>query len=87
MRKILSVAAFALALCAPGAARATPHFGPHGWGVGWNHGFHHGWGWGWGGVGLGLGAIAIGEASCYRERPMYDAYGEYVGSRMVDVCF
>ena len=84
MRKVIAAAAVALALAAPASAMAHPHFG---WGGGWG-GWHHGWhhGWGWGAVGLGVGAIAVGEASCYREQPIYNAYGEYVGLRAINVC-
>lgn len=57
------------------------------------HGWHHHGFWGPGiafGV-LGLaaaGAYAASEESdCVRERPIYDRYGYYVGTREVNVCY
>ena len=57
------------------------------WHGGWGYG-----GWGWGpAVGLGLvaGAIAGGAYynSCYRQQPVYDAYGNIIGSQPVNVCY
>jgi hypothetical protein len=74
--------------------------GWHGGGGGWHGGGWHGGGWGGGGwgygggwgpaIGLGLaaGAIAGGAyyGNCYRNQPIYDTFGNYVGSQPVNVC-
>ena len=74
----VSILAAALAL-ATAPALAGPHWHGHG------HGF-------WGGPGLVLGlagaAIAAGVAAdaCVRYEPVYDAYGNYIGRRPVNMC-
>jgi len=70
-----------------------------GWhGGGW-HGGGWGGGWGWGAAGLGLGLAAGALAypyygygygyddGCYRYRPIYDQWGNYIGQRPVNVCY
>jgi hypothetical protein len=96
---IASLAALSLGLgvistAAPASAHAI---WPHGGGGGW-HGGGHGWhgGHGWGpaaGIGL-LGALAVGAVvasqynndDCVQYRPTYDAWGNYVGRRPVNIC-
>jgi hypothetical protein len=60
----------------------------------------HGGGWrgnGWGGAGWGIAGLAAGAAilgaedgyyggGCWQSRPVYDAYGRYLGNRNVAVC-
>lgn len=91
MRASLKTAAAALAMLAlagaasPALAGPLHHGGGHG---GWGH---HGYGWGGPGLALGLfgAAIATGIAvdSCIEYRPMYDAWGNYLGRRAVNVCY
>jgi hypothetical protein len=63
-----------------------------GGGGGW-----HGGGWGPAAVGLGVLGLAAGAAiasepdpgygdGCQAYRPVYDAYGNYMGRRLVNVC-
>lgn len=58
---------------------------------GWHH--YHGGFWGpgvaFGVLGLAAGAIAASqyaEGGCVRYRPVYDAYGNYVGQRAINIC-
>ena len=75
--------------------------GWHGGGGGWHGGGWHGGGWhggGWGGYGggwgwgpaivggLAAGALIAGSAACNQAQPIYDAYGNYLGTRWVWVC-
>ena len=55
---------------------------------GWHHYHHSFWGPGiaFGVLGLAAGAIAASEYECVRYQPIYDAYGNYVGRRAVNVC-
>jgi hypothetical protein len=90
----------AVGVAAPADA-AQWHGGGHGFhgGGGWHGGGWHGGGWG-PGIGLGIvGGLAAGAllggayyggygyGGCYRPRPMYDAYGNYLGTRVVNVCY
>jgi hypothetical protein len=74
MRKIIAVALTALTLT---AATSSAH--AKGWGKGWGPGI---------GFGIGLGLIGAAAATaayaapCERV-PLYDAYGNYRGSRFV----
>ena len=81
VRKTAVAALAALTLSA--AIGATPA-SAGGW-----HPYHHGY-WGpavaFGVIGLAAGAIAASEYSCVRYQPVYDAYGNYVGRRAVNVC-
>jgi len=93
-----SLAALTLAFALAGAATpasATPfHPGFHG-------GFHGGWHRGWGGPALGLGIAGLAAGAiiasqgpyyngynngCTGYAPIYDAYGNYLGQRPVNVC-
>jgi hypothetical protein len=76
----LSLAALTLSL-GLSAAPAQAHPWPH-------HGFHGGFGLIGAVVGLGLigGAIAAHEEDCMRYRAMYDARGNYIGKRAVNIC-
>ena len=68
---------FAVAGSAPASAHPFPHPGGHG-----GHGF-----FGPGLViGLAAGAIAASAYDCIRYRPVYDAYGNYVGRQAVNIC-
>jgi hypothetical protein len=75
----LSLAALTLSVglsAAPAEAHPWPHHGFHGFGL-------------LGAViGLGLigGAIAAHEQDCARYRPVYDAWGNYIGKRAVNIC-
>ena len=89
-----SLAALTLAFALAGAATpasATP-FHP---------GFHGGWHRGWGGPALGLGIAGLAAGAiiasqgpyyngynngCTGYAPIYDAYGNYLGQRPVNVC-
>ena len=76
---IASLAALTLVAGAV-SADAKPFF-PHPW--------HHGWGPGFafGVIGAGIAAAAIANAeSCTAYRPVYDAYGRYLGQQAVNVC-
>jgi hypothetical protein len=79
-----SLAALVLSMSVLGSTPASAG----GWG--WHH---HGFGWG-PGIAIGvLGLAAAGayaaseDSSCIRERPVYDRYGYYVGTREVNVCY
>jgi hypothetical protein len=79
------------------------HGGYYGHGGGWHGGGWHGGGWGPAvGLGILGGAIAgaaIANSApyygpgpyygndCVQPRPMYDAWGRYIGDRMVNVCY
>jgi hypothetical protein len=74
--------------------------GFHGGVAGLRGGGWHGGGWrgrSWGGAGWGLAGLAAGAAilgaesgyyggGCWQSRPVYDAYGHYLGNRSVEVC-
>lgn len=72
------------------------HGGVAGWrGGGWREGGWRGRGWGgpaWGLAGLAAGAAILGAESgyyggdCWQSRPVYDAYGRYLGNRNVEIC-
>jgi hypothetical protein len=73
---LASLAALTLA-SAPASAHPFPHF-------------HHGF---WGGpglvFGLAAGAITAGivaDEYCVRYQPIYDAWGNYMGRRAVNMC-
>jgi hypothetical protein len=55
----------------------------------WHGGYRHG-GWGpgiaFGVLGLAAGAIVASQYECTRYRPVYDAYGRYIGQQPVNVC-
>jgi hypothetical protein len=55
---------------------------------GWHHHHYGFWGPGvaLGVLGLAAGAMAASEYECVRYQPIYDAYGNYVGRRAVNVC-
>jgi hypothetical protein len=89
LKKSIAVSLAALTLVAGLSASVTPAaafpMGPH----------HHFGGFGWGlGVGLGLGVLGgiaaaqpgYGYGSCIRYRPAYDAWGNYIGPRPVNIC-
>jgi len=94
-RKTITAAAAALTLGAV-TMTATPSQARHVWVRGWHHGHNrHG---GYYGSGGGLGALdafalfgpaalpyAFG-APCLQYSPVYDAYGRYIGRRVVNVC-
>ena len=95
-----SLAALAVGLTLVGGAApasAGPFFHGGGFHGGWHggHGFHRGFG-GWGPVaalgvaGLVTGAIIASEGPYYNDctgyRPVYDAYGNYLGQRPVNTC-
>ena len=53
----------------------------------WRHGhWRHGYGWG---PGIAFGVIGAGVLanSCLRSTPVYDAWGHYVGRRVINVCY
>ena len=89
----LSLAAAVVAVPQPAVAAAWHGGGRGGWhGGGW----YGGGGW-WGPAiigGLAAGALAApyyygygyGYGGCYRYTPVYDAYGRYAGTRLVNVC-
>jgi hypothetical protein len=83
----------------PGAGHAPA--GGHGGGMhgggGGNHWHGGGAGWGAAAVGLGILGLAAGAAAaqsdpgpgpdgCMAYRPVYDAYGNFMGRRLVNVC-
>jgi hypothetical protein len=81
-----TVAASLAALTLGLAVVSTPA-SAHTWHGGWGH---HGF-WGPGLVfGLAAGAIATSaygyNYDCVRYRPVYDAYGNYVGREPVNIC-
>jgi hypothetical protein len=79
-----ALAAVTLSLAVAGPTPASAHT--------WVHGGYHGHGGFWGpGVALGVfglaaGAIAASQYDCVRYTPVYDAYGNYIGQRPVNVC-
>ena len=88
----LSLTASVFATAEPAAAAHYWHGG--GWhGGGWHGGGRwHGGGW-WGPAvvgGLAAGALAApyvyGYGSCYSYAPIYDAYGNYIGRQVVNIC-
>jgi len=76
-----SLAALVLSMSVLGATPASAH----GWG--WHH--HGFWGPGFAIGVLGLAAAGAYAASedCIQERPVYDRYGYYIGTREVNVCY
>jgi len=96
-------AGVAVSTTAPAAAQEMwRHHGYYG-GGGWHGGgWHHGGGWG-PAIGLGILGGAIAGAAiansgpyygpgpyaddCVQPRAMYDAWGRYIGQRMVNVCY
>ena len=82
------------------ASAAMWHGGGHWHGGGWHGGWHGRWnrgGWGW--APFAFGALAgaalaapyyyggyYGYNACVTYRPMYDAWGNYVGQQAVNVC-
>ena len=93
----LAMLSFAGAATSSALADGVHHHAGMGAGHAWaGHGGGHGWGrhgYGWGGPGLALGlfgaAVATGIAvdSCVEYRPLYDAWGNYLGRRAVNVCY
>jgi hypothetical protein len=92
-----SLAALAIGVSAigsVGSASAAPYY-PHG---GYHGGWHRGGWWGpavgFGIAGLAAGAIVASQApygyygygGCTAYRPVFDAYGNYLGRRLVNVC-
>jgi Spy/CpxP family protein refolding chaperone len=73
-----SLAAVTLFASVAGASAYYPW--PH------HHHWHHGFGWG---PGIAFGVIGAGMAAeaCLRSTPVYDAWGNYVGERTVNVCY
>ncbi len=79
LRKI-AIAGSAVALVVVSLAGSTTSASAHGWGYG-------GWGWGGFGVGAATAAQPAYYGDCYLARqPVYDAYGNFVGYRQVQVC-
>jgi hypothetical protein len=81
---VASLAALTLSAAVVSASPASAG----GWG-GWHH--NHGGGyWGpgiaFGVLGLAAGAMVASQYECVRYRPVYDAYGNYVGQRAINVC-
>ena len=97
---VVSVApALAQAPLHPHPGGGHPPVGAHGGhGFGGGGGHWHGGGWGPAAVGLGVLGLAAGAAiasqgpgyygddGCVAYRPIYDAYGNYMGRRPVNVC-
>jgi hypothetical protein len=96
-KKIVAGSTAALILAIGLTATATP---ASAWGYRYGgYWGHPGWGWG-PAVGLGvLGGVAAGAIiasqgpyygpgpyNCTRMRPIYDAYGHYIGRQPVNVC-
>jgi hypothetical protein len=77
-----ALAALTLGLSVASPTPASAHY----WHGG---GYHHG-GWGpgiaFGVLGLAAGAIVASQYECTRYRPVYDAYGRYIGQQPVNVC-
>ena len=85
VKKTIAVSLAALTL-ATAAISATPA-SAHNWhGGGWHHGGFWGPAAAIGVIGLAAGAIAASQYECVRYQPVYDAYGNYVGQRAVNVC-
>jgi hypothetical protein len=81
-----SLAALTLGLAVVGSTTpASAHYFPHG---GYYHGGHGYWGPGLalGVFGLAAGAIVASQYDCVRYRPIYDAYGNFIGRQPVNVC-
>ena len=91
----LSLTASVFATIEPAAADNWHGGGRGGWhGGGWHgRGWHGGAGW-WGPAvvgGLAAGALLAAPyygygGSCNTYTPMYDAYGNYIGQQLVNVC-
>jgi hypothetical protein len=96
-----TVGASAAPLPNKGAVGHNFHPGAGGMGHGGGNHWHGGGGGGWGpaAVGLGILGLAAGAAAasqgepepgygdgCTAYRPVYDAYGNYMGRRPVNVC-
>lgn len=94
----LSLTASVIATADPAAAGYWHGGGWHaggwhggGWHGGWRRGWYGGAGW-WGPAvvgGLAAGALVAApyyEGGCYAYRPMYDAYGNYLGRHLVNIC-
>ena len=91
-----------LAVSAPASAQMLPRgahgFGGHGfvghpgYGPAWRGRSYGGWGPGLvAGAILGAAAVPLIASApydngCYAYRPVYDAYGVYIGRRLVDIC-
>jgi hypothetical protein len=76
-----ALAALTLGLAVASPTPASAHY--------WHGGYHRGfWGPGvaFGVLGLAAGAIAASQYECVRYRPVYDAYGRYMGQEPVNVC-
>jgi hypothetical protein len=88
--KIAFAALTALALAVATLSLATPAQAQH-WRGGGGHGWRGGGGWGIGiypgyyGYGYGYG-YPYGDG-CLAYRPVYNRYGEYIGRRLVNVCY
>jgi len=70
------------------------HGGGWGWhrGWGWRGGWGPGWGGGWWGAPVVVGgALAVGAiasaSSCWQVRPVFDAWGNYLGQSTVNACY
>jgi uncharacterized membrane protein HdeD (DUF308 family) len=71
-----ALAALTLGLSVASPTPASAHYWRHGWGPGIAFGV----------LGLAAGAIVASQYECTRYRPVYDAYGRYVGQQPVNVC-
>lgn len=72
------VAALAVVSLGVGASSAQAYYP-------WPH-HHYGHFWGPAAV-IGVFGAAAVAGSCIRNQPIYDAYGNYVGRRTVNVCY
>jgi hypothetical protein len=86
LKKTVAGATAALTLAFAVFAAAPASAGPGWWG------YHHHYGWGpyaaAGVIGLAAGAaIAANTYDCTRYQPIYDRWGNYIGSRPVNVCY
>ena len=79
LKSTLAATLAALSLTASVAAADAHPFWPHGQ-------WHHGFGWG-PAFAFGVFGGAIATDSCLRYRPVYDAYGNYVGRHLINVCY
>jgi hypothetical protein len=85
LKKTVAGSLAALVLALGVTAAATP---ASAWG--YRHGGYWGPGIGLGVAGLAVGAIIASQTpyyGCTRWRPIYDAYGNYIGRRPVNVCY